>query len=431
MASRIPRWRLSTAQTGLVFAVICLSVGALLFMKTTLAAKVRPGETVMVEFSRDYKIRPAVTKVKVAGVPIGVVTDVKRSPDGTGSLVELKVDEGIRETLGNAPSAAIRPTTILGGNYYVDLVPGGDRGVPVTEVIPVDRTTVPVELDAAVEMLTGSAREAIRGDVKALDTTFNGPATPALRDLARTAPPALQSSAELLTALAGTEPKTDLTDVITGLESISRQLTRDPVALGDDLDGVDTFAATLDRQKTAISTTVANAPTTLRNARDGLAELSTILDKTTQVGESARPSVRSLTTLLREGRSDIDDIRPVVADLRPLMEDLDPTVRTLIPTSRSLSTVVDDIGSPVIDRISGPVLGTLNSPVAGKGSALGYQQVAYFFTTLNLNSMTTDRNGAMINFQPGVGPDTATQFSPARIMRTWRSLVGQTTGAGR
>ena len=161
------------------------------------------------------------------------------------------------------------------------------------------------------------------------------------------------------------------------------------------------------------------------------ARLSTILDKTTQVGESARPSVRSLTTLLREGRSDIDDIRPVVADLRPLMEDLDPTVRTLIPTSRSLSTVVDDIGSPVIDRISGPVLGTLNSPVAGKGSALGYQQVAYFFTTLNLNSMTTDRNGAMINFQPGVGPDTATQFSPARIMRTWRSLVGQTTGAGR
>lgn len=431
MANRIPRWRLSTAQTGLILVVVSLMVGGVLFMKTTLAAKVRPGETVMVQFSRDYKIRPAVTRVKVAGVPIGVVTDVKPLPDGTGSLVELKVDDGIKETLGSAPSAAIRPTTILGGNYYVDLVPGGDRGVPTTKAIPVDRTTVPVELDSAVEMLPGSAREAIRRDVKALDTTFDGPSTPALRNLAKTVPPALQSSSELLTALAGTKPETDLTDVITGLESISRQLTRNESALGDDLDGVDTFAATLSRQKRAISTTVANAPVTLRNAREGLTELSTILDKTTQVGESARPSVRALTTLLRDGRSDIDTIRPVVTDLRPLMKDLDPTVRTLVPTSRNLSAVVDDIGSPVIDRISGPVLSTLNSPVTGKGSALGYQQIAYFFTTLNLNSMTTDRNGAMINFQPGVGPDTATQFLPSRIMKTWRTLLGNIPGARR
>jgi len=431
MAIGLPKRHLSTRQIGVIFLSLCVVGGAVLFMKTSISADLRSGETVKVEFSRDYKLRADVTKVKVAGVPIGIVTSVEPAPDSGGALVELKVDEGIRETLGSAPSAAIRPTTILGGNYYVDLVPGGDRGVASEEPIPVDRTLVPVELDSAIEMLSGSARDAIRGDVKSLDATFNGPATPALRQLARTSPEALESSAKMLSALSGTQPSTDLTQVITGLKSIARQLSENPVALSDDLDGVDSLARTLARQKSAISETVRNAPSTLRNTRSGLAELSTVLDKTTRVGESARPSVRALTTLLREGRPDVDAIRPVVVDLRPLMEDLDPTVRSLVPTSKNLKAVVDDVRSPVIDRISGPVLKTLNSPTAGKGSPLGYQQIAYFFTTLNLNSMTTDSNGAMINFQPGVGPDTLTEFTPSRIMKTWRSMLGQVTGGAR
>lgn len=431
MASLMSRWRLSTAQTGAIFAIVCLAVGALLFMKTSISAKIRPGDTVTVNFSRDYKIRPDVTKVKVAGVPVGLVSSVEPSEDGRGAVVKLKVDHGIKEVLGSAPSAAIRPTTILGGNYYVELVPGGDRGVASAAAIPVARTTVPVELDSAVEMVTGKARSAIRGDVKSLHSTFTGPATPALRDFARTSPEALESSGRLLAAVSGTRPSKDLTNAITGLESVSRQLTRDPAHLSDSLSGLATLSGTLDRQKVAISTTVANAPRSLRHARTGLSELSTVLDQTATVGRSARPAARSLTQLLDEGTKDIDTIRPVVADLRPLMNDLAPTVRTLVPTAKNLSGVVDDVSSPVIDRVSGPFLATLNRPVAGKGSPLGYQQVAYFFTTLNVNSMTTDSNGAMINFQPGPGPDTVTQFSPARLMQTWNHLLSILPGGKR
>ena len=107
MAIGLPKRHLSTLQIGVIFLSLCVVGGALLFMKTSISADLRSGETVKVEFSRDYKLRADVTKVKVAGVPIGIVTSVEPAPDSGGALVELKVDEGIRETLGSAPSAAI------------------------------------------------------------------------------------------------------------------------------------------------------------------------------------------------------------------------------------------------------------------------------------------------------------------------------------
>ena len=427
MGSRVRFHDMSVTRIGAVAAVLCLVAGVLLFFKTPIMVALRSGETVTVDFHRDYKVRENVTRVKVAGVPIGVVTDVEQH--GDGARLSLKVEDGIREILGSEPSAAIRPTTILGGNYYIDLTPGGDRGEALSDVIPVERTTVPVELDATIGMLSRPAREAIRRDIKLVDTTFNGPATPALREFVRSAPPSLRSSALLLEAVAGTEPATDLTKAITGLESVSRQLTEDQGALVESVQGLASLSSTLSRQSTAISSSVAQAPATLRSTRTGLADLSGLLDEVTATSKSAMPSVRALTQLLRNSPDDLRTLRPVVSDLRPLMEDLDPTAQQALPAARNLQRVVSDVRSPVIDRINGPIMRTLNSPVAGNGSPLGYQQVAYMFTILNLNSMTTDSNGAMINFQPGIGPDTLTEFgSPVRFMRSWRDAVSSSMG---
>ena len=427
MGSRVRFHDMSVTRIGAVAAVLCLVAGVLLFFKTPIMVALRSGETVTVDFHRDYKVRENVTRVKVAGVPIGVVTDVEQH--GDGARLSLKVEDGIREILGSEPSAAIRPTTILGGNYYIDLTPGGDRGEALSDVIPVERTTVPVELDATIGMLSRPAREAIRRDIKLVDTTFNGPATPALREFVRSAPPSLRSSALLLEAVAGTEPATDLTKAITGLESVSRQLTEDQGALVESVQGLASFSSTLSRQSTASSSSVAQAPATLRSTRTGLADLSGLLDEVTATSKSAMPSVRALTQLLRNSPDDLRTLRPVVSDLRPLMEDLDPTAQQALPAARNLQRVVSDVRSPVIDRINGPIMRTLNSPVGGNGSPLGYQQVAYMFTILNLNSMTTDSNGAMINFQPGIGPDTLTEFgSPVRFMRSWRDAVSSSMG---
>ena len=399
---------MSTTRIGAVAAVLCLLAGTLLFFKTPIMVALRGGDTVVVDFARDYKVRPNVSRVKVAGVPVGVLTEIEQH--GDGARMTLKVDDGITEILGSDPSAAIRPTTILGGNYFIELTPGGDRGQALEGVIPVDRTSVPVELDATIGMLTKPARAAISKDVELVDETFSGPATPALREFVQSVPPSLRSSSQLLSALAGTKPDEDLTKAITGLQSVARQLTTEQDALADSLEGLGSFSRTLARQSRAISTTVARGPETLRRTRSGLEDLSGVLDEVRATSTEALPSVRSLSSLLRSSPADVRTLRPVVADLRPLMQDLDPTAREAVPAARRLQQVVEDVRSPVIDRVNGPILRTLNSPVGGKRSPLGYEQIAYMFTILNLNSMTTDSNGAMINFQPGVGPDTLTEF---------------------
>jgi phospholipid/cholesterol/gamma-HCH transport system substrate-binding protein len=421
---------LSTTQIGAIAAALCLVVGMLLFLKTQIGVALRSGETITVDFARDYKVRPDLSRVKVAGVPIGVVTGIE--PHGDGARMTLKVDDGIREILGSEPSVAIRPTTLLGGNYYVDLIPGGDRGEPTSGTIPAERTTVPVELDATISMLTEPARRSLRNDVALVDDTFSGPATPALRHFMRSAPPSLQSSAALLRAVGGTQSATDLTDAITGLESAARQLSDEREAVAGDLDGLQVFSRTLANRSTDLRVAVSRAPETLRRSRAGLADLDAVLDEVASTSRVALPSARELTALLREAPTDLREIAPVVADLQPVMRDLSPTLEQLDPGARRLQTVVDDIRSPVITRINGPILDTLDSPVRGMGSPLGYQQVAYMFTILNLNSMTTDSNGAMINFQPGIGPDTATEFGLLqRTTKVWRHLLPSTLRGAR
>ena len=414
--------RATSVQIGVTAAVLMGGAAGLLFLKTPIQVALRSGDEVKVQLGRDYKIHPDLTKVKIAGVPVGVVTNVRRT--SSGAEMTLKVDKNVRRTLGSAPSAAVRPTTILGGNYYVELTPGGDRDVALSSVIPASRTTVPVELDAVTGMFDGNARNAIRSDVKTIDSTFNGPATQQLHSFVTDSPDALQSSSKLLAALAGTAPSTDLTRAVTGFESTTRQLDSEQQDFRSAISGFASFSKTLDARKGSISQTVVAAPAALRNAREGLTALSGLLDQVTTTARSAGPSVTALSSLLQNGKADLDTLRPVVHDLRPLLVDLDPTVSSAVPFATHAQQVINDVKSPVITRISGPLIGTLVNPVHGQGSPLTYQQIAYMFTLLNLNSMTTDHNGAMINFQPGVGPDTTTQFGTAKqLVTSWQQLL--------
>lgn len=429
MALWSSRHRLSPAQIGGLAAVLFLVFGVLLFQKTKLTVMLSSGDTVRMELARNYKLKADITTVKVAGVPAGVVTGAHRH--GDGARVDLKLHKGLLRTLGSAPSAAVRPTTVLGGNYYVELTPGGTVGAAPAGAIPVSRTTVPVELDSVVGMITGDARTALQHDVGTVNSTFSGAAKQSLQNFAATAPAAMQSDAALLAALEGTHPSSDLTDVVSGLESTTKQLAANSGAFNDDIAGLATLSRTLDAQSGAISATIAEAPATLRSTQQGLTDLQTVLSRLRTTSKDALPSVRALTRVLADGQGDLRTIAPVVHDLRPLMDDLDPDLATAVPTATNATAVVGDVRSPVIDRISGPIINTLEGPVHGAGSATTYQQVAYMFSVLNRNSMTTDHNGAMINFQPGPGPDTLTEFGPGGIMTALRNLILGTPGAAR
>ncbi len=123
--------------------------------------------------------------------------------------------------------------------------------------------------------------------------------------------------------------------------------------------------------------------------------------------------VRELNTVLATADPVLVKAQPVVSQLRGVLVDARPLVQDLVPAGRQATTVLDDLSGPVLDRVNGPVRQFVLAPYHGTGPYAAassdkpvYQELAYMFTTLAHSSVLSDRNGATIALQPGVGAGT-------------------------
>lgn len=433
MIRRIGRWlgRVSPLQLGVGFLVLALLAGVVLFQKNRIMTTLSPGDTITANFARDYRLKPFETEVKVAGVPVGVVTSVERGPDTTAD-VDLKLDSGTLEKIGTEPSAEIRPTTLLGGNYYVELHPGGGRG-ELRGGIPRGRTKTPVELDKVAAALQPPALGGLRSSVHRLDSTLGQDGQQALKDLVRHAPDTLGPTGSVLEAARGTRPNEDLPQLVGGLQSTARVLSEKQGQLDGIVNNLDATSGTLGRQSGAVADTVHDLPQTLRTARGGLSDLNGSLHELRRTAGPARPSVQELDRLLTNTDPVLVRARPVVHDTRQLLHDARPAVRELVPTSERATGALEDVRGPVLDRLNGPVMHTVLSPWRGSGPYEGggadrpfYKELAYMAANLNSTSKMTDRNGASIAFMPGVAPGSVggLPISFEQLMRQLVSLQG-------
>jgi len=199
-----PRILSGSARIGVVILAVTLLVSVGLFNKDRISSLLMGGETIEVHFDRAYKLRADVSEVKVAFVVVGKVTGVEA--DGDDAVVRLKVQDDVLDSLGSEPTATIRPTTLLGGSYFVDLQPGGDPGEFTAGSIPVERTTVPVELDKVARAVQPEARKGVQGTVRRLDAALDEEGERALRDLVATAPDTLDPAADVLDAAQSPVP---------------------------------------------------------------------------------------------------------------------------------------------------------------------------------------------------------------------------------
>lgn len=403
--SRKPR--LSALALGRIFVAVAAVAGALLFQKAQLAAMLRPGDTVEIQFTEAHRLRTSVSDVKMSGVDIGVVRSVE-DEDGV-TTVTVKVDEDSRAAMGTAPTARVRPTTLLGGNYYVEIVPGGRRG-EFEGTIPVERTELPVELDGVASAFPADARRGVRSSTKALDATLDEGGTRALRELVESAPETLRSADEVLAALQGTSPRTDLADLVAGGENASTVLSSQNARLADTVDGLATTARVLDARRHDIAAAARTMPGSLDETATLLDSLDGVLTSLEATADPARPSVQELARLLDRADPVLARARPVVRDLRGVLRDARPLVTTLIPISRDLDATVDNVRGPVLDRVNGPIIGQLTSSWHGTGPYEGggadrplYKETGYMFANLTQANMM-DENGSMISFLPGMGP---------------------------
>lgn len=396
---------------GTAFLLVLAAVGIGVMFKEPIANTLRPGEMVTVHFADKYGIRAHRTEVRMAGLTIGDVTDVRQDHNG-GAVATLKINDDQYDTLRSRPSARVRPVTILGGYYYVELIPGGPPGTFGGE-IPESRTELPVELDKITRTFQPDTLQALQDTTRHLDATLDNGGRRRLRALLDNAPDTLKPAADVLTAGQGHHPETDLTAIVSGLENTAAALNTPDQRLTAILDGLAATSAVLGRRSDDVRRTLDQLPATLDSANTGLARLDTTLRKLAATATPARPIARELDATLAELAPVLVRARPLVSNLNDALRDVQPMVENLAPTVTGATKVLNDVRGPVLDRLRGPVLETVRSPWHGTGQYEGggadfpfYKALAYALTGLAGSISTLDEDGHQFRMAATVGPDS-------------------------
>ncbi|MEV7379591.1 MlaD family protein [Streptomyces lydicus] len=404
----------SPVLTGGVILVLAVVTLLAVYQKIRIATELSSGQMVKAEFTRDYRLVPHKTQVKVAGIAAGTVTDVQPGPHGH-AVVSMKLHDGVTTKLGSAPSAIVRPTTLIGGNYYVQLTPGGSRQPYAGGTIPASRTSVPVELDQVLTAVPQTARESIQNTARLTDKTLSKGAGEALNKVLQDAPGTLAPAASVLAGLQGTRPGDDLSQLVTNLDAVAAVTTKSHGQLGDIVDSLEDVSTTLSNTRQPVTRTLASLPQTLSSTKAGLTALTGSLKQLTTTATAARPSAQALGPLLTSANPVLRRARPLVRNLRPLLRTAAPVVRQLVPTSKQATSTLNDIRGPVLDRINGPISKTVLSPWKGTGPYKGdggnghlfYEEVGYLFAHAANLSKYGDKNGRLIGLALGAGVSTA------------------------
>jgi phospholipid/cholesterol/gamma-HCH transport system substrate-binding protein len=399
---------LSPVTLGILFLVIVLALFLGLFNKDRIGTYLRGGETITVHFAGDYKLREFISDVKVAYVPVGKISGVERADDGS-AVVTMRVDDEAIDTLGSAPTATVRATTLLGGIYFVDLQPGGDPGRFTGDEIPLERSAGPVELDRVVQALQPDALQGLRSTVGNLDGALDDRGSAALRRLTASAPAALGPAAGVLDAAQGAHPG-DLTAVVDGLENTARVLTENDGRLESIVDDLSTTGTVLGNRSADVGAAVDALPATLASTRAGLERLDGTLTTLRDTASDIRPVATRLDSTLGTLDPVLQKAVPFVHDTRNLLTDARPLVGDLVPAASTATGALNDLRGPVLDRLDGPITDWLHTPYQGTGPYDSshsdrplYWDVVYTFVNLGRAAGYEDENGGTVGFQPGLG----------------------------
>lgn len=220
---------------------IPIAIGGILFIALLLLATFNLDKLPLPFFGKQTTYQAAFSQaagiareneVRVAGVRVGNVTDVRLDIEHKQVLVTFQVDDGI--DLGETTRAAIKLKTLL-GTKYLELTPDGPGTLAAGSVIPLDRTSVPFQIYEAFnefsETLDEIDTEQLAKSFDVLSETFGdskGNARSALQGLAALSKTVASRDAELQQLLAGAQKVTaalaardaELTRLITDSELI-------------------------------------------------------------------------------------------------------------------------------------------------------------------------------------------------------------------
>jgi phospholipid/cholesterol/gamma-HCH transport system substrate-binding protein len=149
---RLKHWKPFRARNpivvGLVTALVMIALGGAVFFSDDLPL-IGGGTTYSAEFHEAAGLKPN-DEVRVAGVKVGEVTDVRLSGDHVDVVFRVK-----DTWVGNRTTAAIKIKTLLGQKNLV-LDPVGSGELDPDQPIPVERTTSPYDVTAVFNDLSNT-----------------------------------------------------------------------------------------------------------------------------------------------------------------------------------------------------------------------------------------------------------------------------------
>jgi phospholipid/cholesterol/gamma-HCH transport system substrate-binding protein len=277
-------------------------------------------QTVRAEFADASGVGVVGQDVRVAGVPVGEITDVERS--GDIAVVTMRVDPEVGE-VGDDATAELRPNLPFEGTAHVELSPGSPNAERLGDGrIGLGSTRSYVPVDEALRAFAPDVRDAFKGSVGELAGALSAEGPAGLRKALHGSPGLLADLAPAARAAGGSNGD-ELAGAVGGLAATADELAARDDRIAPLLDDADRTLAAVERDGgDPLDRTLATLPATLDRLRTGGAAAEAIVARLDPLARDLEPGLDALAPTLAEATPLLNRAGPVLASTTPLIADL-------------------------------------------------------------------------------------------------------------
>lgn len=417
---RTDRRGMSPVRVGIIATVVVVLITYFGFTK---AIPFDHGYRLNAVFQTANSIRPN-SPVRIAGVNVGLVTDVVRQPGTNAAIVKMEIDDAALPIHKDA-ELKIRPRIFLEGNFFVDLHPGSPAAPSLSDddTVPITQTATPVQLDQVLTALQRPTREDLQtllqnlgGSLTDKPTTLQDlqqdpsvrgkTAAEALNQALRYSPAALRDSSIVNQALLGTTPK-DLPRLIASLGTVSGALNSNENQLKDLLTNFNTTLGVFASQSSNLTAAVGLLGPTLTNANKALVSLNNSFPATRTFALELIPGTEQTQPTIDAALPWIAQVKPLVStsELGGLLNNLQPTTASLASLTYTSTGLAQqgELLSKCQTKVFLPAGDVKIKDSAFSTGAENYKEFWYSMVGLAAEGQGFDGNGQYVRFQPGGG----------------------------
>ena len=415
---------MSNVTAGLIALVLALVA---VFLGFTKAIPFKSHFEVSARFQSANNLRPN-SPVRIAGVLVGKVTKVEHdTPGETGALVTMRIQDNGRPLHKDA-EMTIRPRIFLEGNFFVDVQPGSPSQPELEDgdVIPVNQTNTPVQLDQILTALQSDTREDLKTLLQEYSTGIKGKGARGFNRSIQYWEPAYRDSAIVADATLG-QVERDLSEYIRQAATVADALDQSPSALKDLITDFNVTARAFASENVSLRSGIRELPRTLEAGLPALAALNDAFPAVRALARELRPGVRSTGPMIDEALPFVRQLQGLVSqsELRGLTADLRGTIPSLARLSsssvplyqevRRASSCQNEVVLPWTRDKVGDTVFPAQGPV--------YQEAVKPFRGLAGESRSGDANGQWFRVLAAGGLNLVT-LKPGVVSTTAFPLVG-------